>query len=135
MNHIKGSALLLSYFWLFCDTMDCSPPSSSVHVISQAWIWSGLSFPAPGDLPNPEIEPASLVSLALEGRFFTASTTWEAPIETYHVDNLHFWKSALITLWRIIWKWASLMTKKLYFNDRKKIMVKLSKNQLLPWCN
>ena len=30
--------------------------------------WSGLPFPFPGDLPNPEIEP---VSPALAGRFFT----------------------------------------------------------------
>ena len=41
--------------------------------------WSGLSFPPPGDLPNPEIKPVSLnVSLALAGRLFTTSTTWEA---------------------------------------------------------
>ena len=33
--------------------------------------WSGLPFPSPGDLPNPRIEPASLVSPALAGRFFT----------------------------------------------------------------
>ena len=33
--------------------------------------WSGLPFPPPGDLPNPEIEPASLVFSVLEGRFFT----------------------------------------------------------------
>ena len=33
----------------------------------------------PGDLPDPGIEPASLVSPALEGGFFTTSTTWEAP--------------------------------------------------------
>ena len=33
--------------------------------------WSGLPFSSPGDLPNPEIEPASLVSPALAGRFFT----------------------------------------------------------------
>ena len=26
--------------------------------------WSGLPFPTPGDLPNPGIEPASLVSPA-----------------------------------------------------------------------
>ena len=26
--------------------------------------WSGLPFPSPGDLPNPGIEPASLVPLA-----------------------------------------------------------------------
>ena len=36
--------------------------------------WCGLSFPSPGDLPDPEIEPASLRSPALTGSFFT----WEA---------------------------------------------------------
>ena len=41
--------------------------------------WSGLPFPSPGDLPDPEIEPASLTSPALAGGFFTTSTTWEAP--------------------------------------------------------
>ena len=30
--------------------------------------WSGLSFPSPGDLPDPGIEPTSL---ALTGGFFT----------------------------------------------------------------
>ena len=39
--------------------------------------WSGLPFP-PGDLPDLGIEPASLVSPALAGGFFTASATWEA---------------------------------------------------------
>ena len=29
--------------------------------------WSGLPFPSPGDLPDPGTEPASLMSLALEG--------------------------------------------------------------------
>ena len=33
--------------------------------------WSGLSFPTSGDLPNPGIEPMSLVSPALAGGFFT----------------------------------------------------------------
>ena len=41
-----------------CDPMDCSPPGSSVHRISQAIeYWSGLLFPFPGDLPDPKIEP------------------------------------------------------------------------------
>ena len=34
---------------------------------------SGLPFPIPGDLPNPGIEPASLVSPTLAGGFFTNS--------------------------------------------------------------
>ena len=49
--------------------MDCSPPGSSVHEILQ--YWSGLPFPSPGHLPNPGIEPASPVSPALAGGFFT----------------------------------------------------------------
>ena len=39
--------------------------------------WSGLPFPPTGDLPNPGIEPVSLMSPELAGRFFTTSTTWE----------------------------------------------------------
>ena len=41
--------------------------------------WSGLSCPSPRNLPNPEIEPMSLTSSELAGRFFTTSATWEAP--------------------------------------------------------
>ena len=41
--------------------------------------WSGLPFPTPGDLPDPGVEPMSLMSPALAGKFFTTttSTTWE----------------------------------------------------------
>ena len=39
---------------------------------------SGVPFPPPGDLPNPEIELISVQSPALTGGFFTTSTTWEA---------------------------------------------------------
>ena len=40
--------------------------------------WSEVPFLSPGDLPNPEIKPASLTFPALAGRFFTISATWEA---------------------------------------------------------
>ena len=72
--------------------------------------WSGLPCPPPGDLSNPEIKPASLVSPALAGGCFTTSATWEAPwgtdgrvkITTAHViliipflldlmENIHCW--------------------------------------------
>ena len=39
--------------------------------------WSRLPFPPTGGLPDPGIEPTSLVSPVLAGGFFT-STTWEA---------------------------------------------------------
>ena len=40
--------------------------------------WSQQSFLSPGDLPDPGIEPLSLMSLGLAGRFFTTSATREA---------------------------------------------------------
>ena len=43
--------------------------------------WRGLPFPSPGDLPDPGIEPVSLISPALAGGFFTTSTTWEAQMK------------------------------------------------------
>ena len=42
--------------------------------------WSGLPCPPPGDLPDPGIRPASLMSPALAGSFFTTSATWEAQV-------------------------------------------------------
>ena len=55
----------------FCDTMDCSPPSSSVHGISQARILEWLLCPALGDLLDPWIKPVSPESPALASGFIT----------------------------------------------------------------
>ena len=55
-----------------CNSIDCSPPGSSVHGILQTRILE-LPFPPPGDLLHPGIEPVSLVSLALAGGFFTTA--------------------------------------------------------------
>ena len=49
------------------DPMNYSPPGSSVYGISQARYWSGLSFPSPGDLPDPGIES---MFIAYSGEFF-----------------------------------------------------------------
>ena len=54
-----------------CNSMDCSPPGSSVHGIFQAKYWSWLPFPTPEVLSDPQIEPRSLESPALAVRFFT----------------------------------------------------------------
>ena len=39
--------------------------------------WSGLSFPSPGDLSDSGIQPASLDSPVLAGRFLMTRVTWE----------------------------------------------------------
>ena len=54
-----------------CDTVDCSPQAPLSMGFSRQEYWSRLPFPPPGDLPDPGIKPASLVSPALAGRFFT----------------------------------------------------------------
>ena len=39
--------------------------------------WRGLPCPPPRDLPDPGLEPTSLLSPALAGGFFTTCATWE----------------------------------------------------------
>ena len=53
-----------------CPTL-CDPPGSSVLGIFQARILEWLPCPVPGDLPDPGMKPASLVSPAVASGFFT----------------------------------------------------------------
>ena len=46
-----------------------------------------MPFPPLGDLPDLGIEPESLVSPALGGRFFTHCATWEAPLACLYVAH------------------------------------------------
>ena len=54
-------------------TVACQTPLSMGF--SRWEYWSGLPLPPPGDLPYPGIKS---VSPAIDGTFFTTSTTWEA---------------------------------------------------------
>ena len=54
--------------------------------LSRHEYWSGLPFPSPGDLPNPGTEPASPVSPAWAGRFFT--TEQPGKLQRAHHRNL-----------------------------------------------
>ena len=64
--------MVIIVVWVcFSGPMDCSQPGSSVREIFQARKFpSRLPFPPSGNLPDPGIEPTSLVSPALAGRFF-----------------------------------------------------------------
>ena len=52
-----------------CDPMEGNPWKSMGF--SRQEYWSGLPCPPPGDLPDPGIEPKSLTSSTLAGKFFT----------------------------------------------------------------
>ena len=55
-----------------CDPMIVAHQVPLSMGFSRQEYWSGLSFPSPGDLPNPGIEPESS---ALADRFFTVWAT------------------------------------------------------------
>ena len=56
-------------------TEACQVPLSMEF--SRQEYWSGLPHPFPGDLPDPQIKPESLMCPAMAEGFFTSSTTWE----------------------------------------------------------
>ena len=57
----------ISYSFVTPGTVARQPPLSVGF--SRQEHWSGLPCPPPGDLPHPGIEPASLVSPALQADF------------------------------------------------------------------
>ena len=77
VNRLVGAKSLQSCLTL-CDSMDCSPPGSSVHGILQTRILEWAAMPSSRCLPDPGMETASLMSPILAGGFFTTSTTWKA---------------------------------------------------------
>ena len=81
-------AKLLQSCLTLCDSVDCSPPGSSVHGIPQArkleWVAiSSSRGPSSGDLPDPGIKPVPLMTPARAGGFFTTDATWEPPLDCY----------------------------------------------------
>ena len=72
LKHMETSMLSLLLLFVINSTptlrnsMDYSPPGSSVQGFSRQEYWSGLPCPPPGDLPNPEIEPTYPASAALQ---------------------------------------------------------------------
>ena len=52
-EHVRVRACVTWSCPALCDPMDCSPPGSSAHGISQAGILQWAPFSSPGDLPNP----------------------------------------------------------------------------------
>ena len=60
-----------------CNSMDCSPPGTSVHGIFLVTILEWIAIPSPEYLPDPGIKPGSP---ALQADFLMVWTTREAHI-------------------------------------------------------
>ena len=76
----------------------CDPMASLSMGFSRWEYWSGLPCPPPGDLPDPGMEPVSLSSPALTGRFFSTTATWESLESTSdHKKSLEWFSKFLGT--------------------------------------
>ena len=69
-----------SHVWLCVTLWTVACQASLSMGFSSQEYWSGLPCSPPGNLPDPGIESASLMFSCTGGRFFTTSTTWEAPM-------------------------------------------------------
>ena len=78
------SCLVAKSFPTPCNPMDCSLPGCPSMEFPRHVSWSGLSFPSPGDLPDPGIESGSP---ALTGRFFTTEPQGKADCFSRDVNN------------------------------------------------
>ena len=87
---------VLSHFSLVCVWLSATPWTVAHQAplsmgFSKQEYWSRWPCPPPADLPNPGIKPASLVSPALAGGFFTTSATWPCAL----LISVHIWRAAL----------------------------------------
>ena len=69
---------MLSHVRLFGTPWSVARQAPLSMGFSRQEYWSGLLFPAPGDLPHPGMEPSPLASTALATGLLTTSTTWAA---------------------------------------------------------
>ena len=61
-----------------CDPVDCSPPGSSVHGISQSGILEWVAMPSSRDLPDPGV---GLTSPALQADYLPAKPWGKAVLD------------------------------------------------------
>ena len=76
MHACQVASVMSNTLWPYGLYIACQAPLSMGF--SRQEYQSGLPCPPPRDLPNPGMEPTSLTSPALAGRFFTTTAAWEA---------------------------------------------------------
>ena len=76
---------VVSNFFVTPQTIAHQAPLSTEF--SRHEYWSGLPFPPPEYLPDPGTEPTFLMSPEPEGKFSSASTSWEAQMTQQYLLN------------------------------------------------
>ena len=79
-----------SYVCLFVTLWTVARQAPLSMGLSRQEHWRGLLCPPPGDLPDPGIEPVSLISPALAGGFFTTRATIQRSMLYLHFTEENF---------------------------------------------
>ena len=99
-------ACVLSCVRLCVTPMDHSPPGSSVHGTLQATILEWVAIPPPGDLPDPGIKPASLISTCIDSSKWLSwppgsagqKAHWSRGSSTHNSNSFWAWSQVCPTL-------------------------------------
>ena len=98
--HYDRVCACMCHIPLFANPWTAACPAPLFMEFSSQAYWSGLPFPTPGDLFDPGIEPTSLSSPALAGRFFTNWTGfWPSNQQTILLDILLYFFVSKLYLW------------------------------------
>ena len=104
--HVKLLQLCLT----LCDVMDVCYQAPQSMGFSRQEYWSGLPCPTLGDLPDPGLEPESLMFPALAGGFFTTNAAWEAPFISIYFYYLYLSISLLFLSFYLSISFISIYT-------------------------
>ena len=101
LRYSLKSCCVISLVQLFVTPWAVARQAPLSMEFSRQECWSGLPFPFPGDLPDPEIKPASFASPALAGRFFTTEPRGQPGSQEDEFLQLLFSFSRLFWLLRV----------------------------------
>ena len=93
----------LSRVWLSVTPWAVACQAPLCMEFSRQEYWSGLSFPPPGSLPHPRIEPVTLASPALAGGFFTTRPPGKPDVHCG--DRVNSYTTGRKTGWQLLEKW------------------------------
>ena len=85
----------------FCNHMNYIACQALLFMeFSRQEYWNGLLFPPPGDLPNPQIEPASPAARTLAGGSFTTEPPGKPPLAIFRdVFGCCNWPEGVCRVW------------------------------------
>ena len=95
--------------------------------------WSGLPFSIPGHLPNPGLEPMSLMSPALAGGFFTTNTTWCFKPVIHHPSNSDSSVQSLSHVWLFATPWTATWQASLSITNSRSLLKLMFIELMMPY--